>query len=207
MSTDSLITLAIAIFLFGASPGPGIFAVVARALSSGFGLAMALTMGLILGDLIWLAATVSGLAVLAKTMGEMFIILKIIGGLYLVWLGVKVWRTPVVGIDPTTVVPNRRGMAPLSAFVAGVAVTLSNPKAILFYLALLPTFLDLDAVSPGGLVATGAVIALVLLIVCGTYAFLASRARRVFQSGKAMRRLNRVSGALMVGAGVFVATR
>lgn len=207
MSVDSLITLAITIFLFGASPGPGIFAVVARALSSGFGLAMALSMGLIVGDLIWLTATVSGLAVLAKTMGDFFIVLKILGGLYLVWLGIKAWRAPVTPIDPATEVANRRGRAPLSAFVTGIAVTLSNPKAILFYLALLPTFMDLEAVTAGGLVAAGAVIALVLLVVCGGYAFMASKARTVFRSGKAMRRLNRASAALLVGAGVVVATR
>lgn len=205
MPLDSLLTLAIAIFLFGASPGPGIFAVVARALASGFWPAMALSAGLAVGDLVWLTAAVSGLAVIAQAMGEFFIVLKIAGGLYLAWLGVKAWRSrPEITGDEAPAV-RRGGMA--ATFMGGIAVTLSNPKAILFYLAVLPTILDLNTITASGLIAAASVVVVVLMIVCGAYAFAADRARRLLRSERAMRRLNRASGALLIGAGVAVATR
>lgn len=206
MAPESLITLAVAIFLFAASPGPGIFAVVARALASGFWPAVALSVGLTAGDLIWLVAAASGLSVIAQSMGGFFVLLKMAGGLYLAWLGVRTWRarprpvTTVVDDDPA-----RKG--PIAGFLGGVAVTLSNPKAILFYMAVLPTLFDVGSVDTAGLLTAGAVVAAVLMTVCGGYAFVAARARAVFQSEPAMRRLNRISGGLLVGAGVAVATR
>lgn len=206
MTTDSLLTLALAILVFGASPGPGIFAVVARALSQGFGAAMAMTGGLILGDLVFLTLAVSGMSALAATMGEAFLVLKLAGGAYLVWLGVKAWRTEPVPVGAAeTGAAAARG--PLRSFLGGFVVTLSNPKAILFYAAILPTILDLQAIDAAGLVAAGAVVAAVLLVVCAGYALLAAGARGVFTSSKAMRRLNRVSGALLMGAGVAIAAR
>ncbi|MGC2857674.1 LysE family translocator [Novispirillum sp. DQ9] len=208
MGLDSVLTLAVAVLLFGASPGPGIFAVVARALSAGFRPAIALSAGLIIGDLVWLTAAASGLAVIAQAMGEFFIVLKIAGGLYLAWLGVKAWRSRPEPLDATTTTttPARR-QGVLATVAGGVAVTLSNPKAILFYLAILPTILDLNAITLPGLLTAGAVVVVVLLAVCGAYALLAARARTLLRSEAAMRRLNRTSGVLLIGAGVAVATR
>lgn len=205
MGIESVLTLAVAVLLFGASPGPGIFAVVARALSAGFRPALALSAGLILGDLIWLAAAASGLAVVAQALGEFFIVLKIAGGLYLAWMGVKAWRARPLPLADEASPPAAQSLP--ATLAGGVAVTLSNPKAILFYLAILPTILDLDAITLPGLLTAGVVVVVVLLAVCGTYALLAARARALLRSEKAMRRLNRTSGALLIGAGVAVATR
>lgn len=204
MAPESLLTLALAIFIFGASPGPGIFAVVARALASGFWPAMVLALGLAVGDLVWLTAAVSGLTVIVQAIGEAFIVLKVAGGLYLAWLGVKAWRSRPE--TPTAEAPPRRGGV-AGTFAGGIAVTLSNPKAILFYLAVLPTILRLETLTAGDVASAGAVVVAVLMIVCGAYAFLADRARRLLRSERAMRRLNRVSGALLIGAGLAVATR
>lgn len=206
MGLESILTLAVAVLLFGASPGPGIFAVVARALSAGLRPALALSAGLITGDLIWLTAAASGLAVVAQAMGDFFIVLKVAGGLYLAWMGVKAWRSrPQALADGTPAAAPDKSL--LATLAGGVTVTLSNPKAILFYLAVLPTILDLDAITLPGLLTAGAVVVVVLVAVCGTYAVLAARARALLSSEKAVRRLNRTSGALLIGAGVAVATR
>lgn len=208
MGLDSILTLAVAVLLFGASPGPGIFAVVARALSAGLRPALALSAGLIIGDLIWLTAAASGLAVVAQAMGDFFIVLKVAGGLYLAWMGVKAWRSrPQALADGTPAAAAAPDKSLLATLAGGVTVTLSNPKAILFYLAVLPTILDLDAITLPGLLTAGAVVVVVLVAVCGTYAVLAARARALLSSEKAVRRLNRTSGALLIGAGVAVATR
>jgi threonine/homoserine/homoserine lactone efflux protein len=204
LDLSTILSLAIAMALFGASPGPGIFAVVGRALNVGFANAMLLTFGLILGDLVWLTLAVSGLSVVAEMMGEFFVALKVIGGLYLAWMGIKAWRAPAdpAALGGTVVRPKAAG-----TLAGGLAVTLSNPKAILFYMAILPTVLDLDSITAGGLVVAGAVVTVVLAMVCGVYAFLASRARQMLQSPRAMKRLNRASGALLVGVGAWVASR
>jgi threonine/homoserine/homoserine lactone efflux protein len=204
LDLSTLLSFAVAMALFGASPGPGIFAVVSRALSGGFGSAMLLTLGLILGDLVWLTLAASGMSMVAEMMGEFFVALKIIGGLYLVWMGIKTWRAPVKATDiaAPTVRPSTSG-----TLMGGLAVTLSNPKAILFYMAILPSVLDLNTITASGLVMAGAVVVLVLMLVCAAYAFLASRARRVLQSPGAMKRLNRASGVLLIGVGGWVASR
>ncbi len=204
LDLPTMLSFALAMALFGASPGPGIFAVVSRALSGGFASAMLLTLGLIAGDLVWLTLAASGMSVVAEMMGEFFVALKIVGGLYLVWMGVKTWRAPVVAADLAAPVVRPSAMGTL---MGGLAVTLSNPKAILFYMAILPTLLDLSTITASGLVMAAAVVVLVLALVCAGYAFLASRARRVLQSPGAMKRLNRASGVLLIGVGGWVASR
>lgn len=213
LDLPTILSLAIAMALFGASPGPGIFAVVSRALSSGFGNAMLLTFGLILGDLTWLTLPASGMSMIADMMGDFFIVLKIGGGLYLAWMGIKAWRAPAEqghfgpshpsgdGFDNTR--QSRTG----GTLLAGLAVTLSNPKAILFYMAILPTVLDLNAISTSGLITAGLIVGVVLALVCAAYAFLASRARRILQSPRAIRLMNRISGTLLIGVGAWVASR
>lgn len=79
-----------ALFIFMASPGPGTFAVVARALGSGFKHAFSMSMGMVLGDLVFLLMAIFGLSAIASMMGEIFIIIKYIGGLYLLYLGYKI---------------------------------------------------------------------------------------------------------------------
>ena len=92
-------------------------------------------------------------------------------------------------------------------FATGLAITLSNPKVILFYCGFLPTFLDLSALTLIDLVIVVTIITIVLGCVLGTYAFLASRARRMFTNQQALRRLNRAAGGVMVATGVAIAFR
>ncbi len=81
-----------AMLILAASPGPGVFATVARALSSGFRPAVGVIAGIVAGDIIFLGLAVFGLSVIAQAMGEFFFIIKIVGGAYLIWLGLKMWR-------------------------------------------------------------------------------------------------------------------
>ena len=92
-------------------------------------------------------------------------------------------------------------------FVAGLALTLSNPKVIVFFLALLPTVVDLDTLSSVGFAEIAALIVVILSVVLTSYATAAARARRLFTSPRAVQRLNRGTGVVMAGAAVAVATR
>ena len=203
MDLASILTFSAALFVVAATPGPGVAAVVARALGVGFVGALPMVAGLILGDVVWLAAAAFGLAALAASFGTLFMAVKWAGAAYLLWLAVKLWRAPVAEGEPLAA--EARPLSPARGFLAGLAVTLGNPKAMVFYLALLPAVIDLSHVGPLGFVELAGAAALVLAVVMGTYAAAADRARRWLVSPRGRRLLNRVSGATMGAAAAGVA--
>jgi threonine/homoserine/homoserine lactone efflux protein len=147
------------------------------------------------------------MAAVAQAMGGLFFVVKIVGAVYLVWLGWKLWTA--APIDPAST-PAAEGAPSRDArknVLAGLMITLGNPKAIIFYAAFLPTFVDLTRVSVGDIAIIAAVVVVVLTITNLSYAALATRARSVLRSRSAMRALNRTAGTMMVGAGIVVATR
>ncbi len=200
MTLLNLMTFAVAMFLLAASPGPGVFATVARALASGFKHAAILVLGIIVGDLIFLLLAIYGLATMAELLGGFFSIIKYGGGLYLIWLGVHIWRTPVSSTSVT-------GIKELSwrrNFGSGLAITLANPKVILFYLGFLPTFVDLEQLSRLDILAIAAVLALVLGTVLLSYAFAAEVAGQLFTNKKSLHTVNKGAAAVMISAGCAV---
>src|SRR5690606_22048736 len=133
-----------ALALAAAIPGPGVTALVARALGSGFRSSLYMALGLVLGDLTYLTAVVLGLALLASTFGTVFLVVKWLGVAYLAWLAWTVWNT---GITAETVEARRGSGGFLASFMAGLLVTLGNPKTMVFYIALTPTIVDLKTIT------------------------------------------------------------
>jgi threonine/homoserine/homoserine lactone efflux protein len=123
---------------------------------------------------------------------------------YLLYLAWKLWTAPGERIAVATDDDRQHGWR---AFLASLMLTLANPKAILFFLALLPTVVDLASLNAVRFVEISVAIALVQPAVLFTYVFLAARARDLFTTPRAVRRLNRSSGVAMAGAAVIVATR
>jgi threonine/homoserine/homoserine lactone efflux protein len=195
---------AAAMLVLAASPGPGVFATTARAMASGFRPALAVIWGIVLGDIIFLLFAAFGLSMVARVLGNLFFIVKICGGAYLVWLGIKIWLQKP---EPVQCQQDSATRSNWGNFVSGLVITLSNPKVILFYCGFLPTFLDLSALTIIDLVLVIVIITLVLSGVLITYAFLASRARKIFTNERAVKRLNRAAGGVMVAAGVAIAVR
>ena len=181
-----------------AVPGPGVIAIVARALGSGFRSVIPGTLGILAGDLCLMSLSAFGLALVAQAMGHLFLIVKIAGGLYLFYLAYKYWTAKVE--DQGEVVPQSAGRG----FLAYWGLTLSNPKAIAFFVALLPV-----AVNPRELNAIGylqlccATFVLIPAITLG-YAALASQLSRFVASRKARMRINKGAGAVMAGAGCLI---
>ena len=204
MTIYSAIGFSVAMLVLAASPGPGVFATIARTLASGFRPSLAVICGIVLGDVIFLLFAAFGLSMVARALGNMFLIVKICGGAYLIWLGVRIWFE-----KPRPVTPNQNvnTHSRWGNFATGLVITLSNPKVILFYCGFLPTFLDLSALTFIDLVIVVTIITIVLGCVLGTYAFLASRARRMFTNQQAVKRLNRAAGGVMVAAGIAIAVR
>jgi len=204
MTILSSLGLFMALFVFALSPGPGVFATVSRSMASGFRSAVIVIAGIILGDILYLMFALFGLAFVAKALGGFFVLLKICGGVYLVWLGLKIWFSK----------PGARHMERLDEkrsrrenFISGLFTTLSNPKVILFYCGFLPAFLDIPSLTVFDIVWVVFMVVVVLAVVLIPYAYLASQARQLFSSAKAVRRLNKVAGGLMMAAGVTIASR
>lgn len=182
-----------------AIPGPGVIAMVARALGGGFKPAIPAAAGMVLGDWIYMTLSAFGLAVLARTLGGLFLVVKLAGAAYLIWLGWCYWRAPVAAmaeIEPESA---------SKSFVSQLMVTLGNPKAMAFFVALLPTVIDVDHVGLGGYVQLTAATAVLIPAIMLSYAALASRLRGFLASRTARRRLNKGAAVIMTGAGVGVA--
>lgn len=203
MSLLSLIGLAGAMFLLAATPGPGVFATVARALASGVRHASVVIIGIVIGDLLFLMLAIFGLAVLAEALGELFLLVKYLGAGYLIWLGVRLWRTPTA----RHAIREVKELSWRANLLSGLVITLGNPKVILFYLGFLPTFVDLSQLSGQDVVVIALIVSVVLAGVLFGYAYAADRARRLFRSGRANRNLNRSAGSVMIATGVVLAVR
>ncbi|MEP6830162.1 MAG: LysE family translocator [Rhizomicrobium sp.] len=181
-----------------AVPGPGIISIVARALGSGFRATVPACLGVVAGDLILMTLSALGLALIAQTMGQLFQIIKIAGGLYLLFLGYKYWTAKVS--EQLEIVPESASRG----FLTQMGITLSNPKAIAFFVALQPTAIDLSKLTfLGYLELVGATLVLIPAITMG-YAAMAARLKDFVASVKARRRINKGAGVVMAGAGIAI---
>ena len=181
---------------------PSIAALVARVLTSGLRDVLPFLAAMWLGEALWLTVAVTGLAVVAQAFHGLFLGLKLLGIAYLLYLAWTMWTAPA---EPAAeALP--AGQRPWRMFAAGLLVTLGNPKIMVFYLALLPTLIDLHRVGPaagpaGRGDAAGAGRDRPRL------ALLAARARRLLRSPRAVRLVNRASASAMAGAAAAIAAK
>lgn len=182
-----------------AVPGPGVVAIVARALGSGFRATIPAAAGTALGDWIWMTLSAFGLAIVAQAMGQFFLVVKLAGAAYLLYLGYKYWTAEVT--DMAEIVPS----SARQSFLSQLSLTLGNPKAMAFFLALLPTVVDLKTLNAAGYAELSAATAVLIPAIMLSYAALASRVRALLTSRRARKGINRTAAVVMVGAGVGVA--
>lgn len=202
VSLDQLLLYAGAMALLWAVPGPVWVALTARALSGGFPAAWPLAVGVALGDAVWPLAAIFGLAWILSVYGDFLSVLRWVAAGVFVVMGAMLLRNPggAVAADSRLTRPGR-----WAGFVTGLAAVIGNPKAILFYMGVLPGFFDLARVTGRDTGAILAVSALVPVVGNLGLALAVDRARRLLSSPAAIRRVNRVSGALLVAVGVFIA--
>jgi threonine/homoserine/homoserine lactone efflux protein len=141
-----------------------------------------------------------GLTTMMATMGYWFDWVRFIGAAYLVWLGIKLVRAPIEGIDTDTPPAPPRG----GFFLQGMMVLLSNPKVLVFFGAFIPQFVDLEKNHVLQVGILGATFMVAAAITDMAYAIAAGRARKFF-SAKRTRLLSRISGGFMIGGGVWLA--
>ncbi|MCC5870230.1 MAG: LysE family transporter [Gammaproteobacteria bacterium] len=202
MTLAAALSLLVAMAVLAAVPSVSVMAVSARAAAFGFSHGLAATLGIVVGDLVFIVFAIFGLALLAGLMGELFFLVRIAGGVYLLMLAVSLWRA----------VAHHDGAEPpleatwLSSFMAGLLVTLADQKAIVFYLGFFPAFLDLARLT---LVDALLVMLLAIVAVGGVkliYALAASRLR-VFAGGTMLRLINRAAAAVLMLAGLWLLFR
>jgi threonine/homoserine/homoserine lactone efflux protein len=179
-------------------PGPTILLVVSYALGQGWRTALPMAVGVALGDFTAMTLSMLGIGALLMASATLFTALKWIGAAYLVWLGIKLFRAGgTLGAEP------RRDAASATRMLAHAwLVTALNPKSITFFVAFLPQFLDRNADFWSQMAIFEATFLVLAFCNAFGYALVASRARSVFASKRAVRVFNRTGGSLLIGAGV-----
>lgn len=203
MTITTVIALFAAMFLLALIPGPGVFVVIARSLSSGFRHGVITALGIVCGDFLFIILAVYGLLAIAETMSVLFLVIKYLGAIYLIWLGIKIFRT---NFDSINVEAESDGSY-LGNFFAGLVTTLGNPKAILFYLSFFPAFLNLAQLSAPdvGIILLTAAISVGGVMV--GYAYLSSKTKSVFQSRRVNKTVGMLSGGALVSSGALLALK
>lgn len=188
------------VILFG-TPGPVWMALLARAMSGGFASAWPLAFGVVIGDALWPLLAIFGLSWVATEFSALAEWLKIVASIVFLWMGVTVIRhaDKPIAADSRLTRPGK-----WTGFVAGLIVILSNPKAILFYMGMLPGFFDLGAL-------TGPDVAVIVAISMGVPFFgnllmaaFIGRIRKALTSPRALRRLNLGAGGLLIAVAAII---
>lgn len=182
-------------------PGPTVTVIIANSLRHGARAGLMNVAGTQAGLAIMLIVLAFGLETIVRQMGEVFFWLKLAGAAYLIWLGIRLWRADGAVIDPQGVYAPAR----TNFFLQGFVVILSNPKALFFFGAFIPQFIDpargSAAVQAMILAATFMIVATVL---DGLYAVLAGRTGAMFTRAR-IRLLERISGTCLIGGGIWLA--
>lgn len=200
MTLQSLASLFFAMLLLAAIPSTSVLTVVVRSLSFGFWHGSITALGILVGDIIFILFAIYGLSMIATLLSGIFIAIKCMGGIYLLIVGLTLWRTKT---RPLTIERVSKSSW-LSSFLSGLSITLGDQKAILFYLGFLPAFVELSrlAITDVCFIIITAIVAIggVKLF----YAYIADRAKELFQNSKARQVINRVAGSAMILTGLYL---
>jgi threonine/homoserine/homoserine lactone efflux protein len=200
MNINLLITFLIGMIVLAATPGPGVFGSMAKAAAEGFKMSLFFIGGLVLGDIIFLSLALLGLSAISKMMGDMFVAIRIVGGLYLIYLGIKMFRSSPNSTNTKTNWEENKWQTCVSGFL----LTLGNPKPILFYASVLPTIINFNEVRLIDALVMMMLVALVSFSVLGTYSYIASLSHKIQLSEKMQTRTNQAAGFVLAIVGIFV---
>lgn len=200
MDIHTWIAFTVAYALMALAPGPVILLVVSYALAYGRRTALAVVAGTALGDASCLMAAMFGVAAVLAASEQAFLILKLAGAAYLVFLGLRLWRSPAA--TPETAQP-RRSLP--RTFLHAYLTTVFNPKSVLFFMVFVPQFMDTHAPLAPQLAMMLASVVLCGVLIDGNYSLFATRLRSFIRTPHMQRAVNRTSGGLLVGEGVLAA--
>ncbi|UXZ96454.1 LysE family transporter [Pseudomonas phytophila] len=204
MSFDTWLAFFAACWVISLSPGAGAIASMSSGLRYGFWRGYWNALGLQIALAAQIAIVAAGLGAVLAASDMAFTLIKWFGVAYLVYLGIKQWRAlPADLSEDSTIRPVGK---PMALVVRGFLVNISNPKAMVFMLAILPQFIDPNAPLLAQYLTIGATMVTVDMIVMAGYTGLASKVLRALKTPKQQRRMNRTFAGLFVGAAGFLAT-
>ena len=205
MSLESAVTFFIAMFVFGITPGPGVFAILARAMVYGPKKCFMLAVGIITSDLIYLLLACFGLATIAENWSTVFVVIRYLGAAYLIYLGYKMFKTlPQTEAEMLADPKQLKVTSPLASFTQGFLISASNPKVILFYISFLPTFINLTVLQTQDVFLVCFLSAIALMSAIMLVAFFASSVAKKLKTPLAQKRLNQTAGGVMIAAGTYL---
>lgn len=204
MSFDTWLAFFAACWVISLSPGAGAIASMSSGLRYGFWRGYWNALGLQIALAAQIAIVAAGLGAVLAASDMAFTLIKWFGVAYLVYLGIKQWRALPADLSEDSAV--RPVGKPMALVVRGFLVNISNPKALVFMLAILPQFIDPNAPLLAQYLTIGVTMVTVDMIVMAGYTGLASKVLRALKTPKQQRRMNRTFAGLFVGAAGFLAT-
>lgn len=192
---------ALALLILFLTPGPVWLALVARAVSGGFQSAWPLALGVAVGDIVWPLLAILGLSWITSEYEGALTVLRWVACAFFLWLGYTVIRNANAPITTNSRL-TRPGM--LAGFLAGVAAILGNPKAILFYMGVLPGFFDTSLVTATDIAIICALSFVVPLVGNLSFAWFIDRIRQVITAAGALQRMNLAAGGLLILVGLIL---
>lgn len=199
MSLVDSLSFFLIMFTLAAIPSTSVALVVTRSTTLGISNGIAVSLGIVFGDLVFVILTILGLSVIAETMGSFFLVIKYIGGAYLLWLGYSLLTSKhkaSISLKDT----DSTGSL-VTSFLAGFFLTLGDIKAIFFYASLFPTFIDLTSLNASDIIT---IIGITIITVGGVkvaYAFSAIKLINIFNLENVAKK---IAGSFMIGAGSYL---
>ena len=192
---------ALALFILFLTPGPVWLAVVARSMSGGFAAAWPLALGVVVGDVVWPFLAILGVTWVVSAFSGFMLVMRALAAVLFVTMGVLLIRKAdsALSTDSRLTRPGR-----WAGFLAGLAAIMGNPKAILFYMGVLPGFFDLTRVTAPDIAVIVMLSFLVPLSGNLALALFVGRARALLTAPGALRRLNMGAGVLLICVGCII---
>jgi len=205
MSLETWLAFFAASWLISLSPGSGALSCMTAGMRYGYARAIWNILGLQTGILFVLAIVAAGLGAVIAASTTLFAAIKWLGAAYLVWLGVQQWRAPAAPVSSDDPGDDSHG-SPGRLVLRGFLVNATNPKGIVFMLAVLPQFIDPARPQLAQYAICGATLLFTDLVVMSGYTGLAARVLRLLREPHHVRWVNRAFGGLFVAAGAALAT-
>jgi threonine/homoserine/homoserine lactone efflux protein len=201
MTLANSLSLLLVMITLAAIPSSSVALVVVRSATLGIRNGIAAALGIVVGDLVFVAMAMVGLAAMAEMMGALFAVLRYLAAAYLIWFGFGLIRSGAKTEKPADL-HRTGGMG--ASFAAGFVLTLGDVKAILFYAALFPVFVDVSALTTFDVGVIGTITLIGVGGVKVVYALAARAIARASQGFPLRRPIRMAAGTLLIGAGGYL---
>ena len=202
ISFSDLTFYAFGITVLFLTPGPVWIAIISRSITGGLNGALPLAAGVAIGDIIWPTLGIAGSAALAASYANLLLYLKYLAVIIFVVLGINLINNQNSNVGSQNLKLEKS--SELAGFTVGLLVIIGNPKAALFYLGILPGFFDLSRLTITDCIAIALVSSIIPFLGNLALALMVEKSREILSSATAMRKLNILSGCLLIFVGLLI---